>query len=50
MISKNTNEKTLASTQAKKRFQALRKDCFLEGWIQRIVKIPAETKFDKPRN
>src|SRR5699024_10018756 len=44
--SKNTTENIIANMQAKNRCHALSTDFFLEGWIQRIVNMPAETTLE----
>ncbi len=43
-----THEKTTAAVHAINRCQALKKEDFREGWIQRMVNMPAEIKLERP--
>lgn len=49
-ISKNIAEKAIANKQAKKRSEAILKDCFREGWIHKIANIPAVATFVTPKD
>ena len=50
ITSKKTKEKIIASTHARKRCHALINDLFLDGCMQKMVNIPADTKLVKPNN
>src|SRR5699024_7104799 len=48
--SKKTTEKIIAKIHAKNRCKALSTDFFRDGWIHKIVKIPADTTLDTLNN